>query len=490
MGMTGVSVVKKIITVEEMRALEANADYFGVSYGELMENAGRKAAESIIALYKQCTVLVVCGTGNNGGDGFVVARLLAQAGYSVLILLLGKASKVKQGAAATNMEIAHSMGISILEIENAARLSPGLFDSCDVIVDAILGTGARGEPREPVRTAIHLINHSRAHKVSIDIPSGLDAWTGDCHDCVRADLVITFHAPKKGLEAYNVETEDIGIPQKAVTHTGPGELVGLKTRGDFEEKGEGGRVLVIGGGPYSGAPAFAALAAYRSGAEIVSVAAPQRAANIIASFSPDMIVWPTSDREILVEEDVKKLEPLIKRHHVVVIGMGLGHEPETLAAVEKIIALCDRVVIDADALQPYMPLHGIITPNVKEFKRMGGEDIDRHSERAPQAVKHFAVEKDLVALWKGSPAVISDGDRVKINSTGNPGMAVGGVGDVLAGIVGAFYCKNDGFNAACAAAFVCGAAGDMAFEDKGSGLIASDVLNQVPYAIKKYRPDV
>ncbi len=149
--MTGVSVVKSIVTVEEMRALEANADYFGVSYGELMENAGRKAAESIIALYKQCTVLVVCGTGNNGGDGFVVARLLAQAGYSVLVLLLGKASKVKQGAAATNMEIAHSMGISILEIEDAARLSPGLFDSCDVIVDAILGTGASGAPREPVK---------------------------------------------------------------------------------------------------------------------------------------------------------------------------------------------------------------------------------------------------------------------------------------------------------------------------------------------------
>ncbi len=331
------------------------------------------------------------------------------------------------------------------------------------------------------------MNDSRAHKVSIDIPSGLDAWTGECHDCVRADLVITFHAPKKGLEAYNVETEDIGIPQKAITHIGPGELVGLKTRGDFKEKGDGGRVLVIGGGPYSGAPAFAALAAYRSGAEIVSVAAPKRAANIIASFSPDMIVWPTSDEEILVEEDVAKLEPLIKRHHVVVIGMGVGHAPETLAAIEKILTLCDRVVIDADALQPYMPLHGIITPNVKEFKRLGGEDIDSHSERAPQAVKRFAADKDLVALWKGSPAVVSDGDRVKINSTGNPGMAVGGVGDVLAGVVGAFYCKNDGFNAACAAAFVCGAAGDLAFEDKGLGLIASDVLSQVPYAMKKYR---
>jgi NAD(P)H-hydrate epimerase len=481
--------VKKIVTVEEMRALEANADYFGVSYGELMENAGRKAAESIIARYKPCMALVVCGTGNNGGDGFVVARLLAQAGYSMLVLLLGSSSDVKPGPAAANMDIVQGMGISIMEIEDPARLSPELFDSCDVIVDAILGTGARGEPREPARTAIRLINDSHAHKVSIDIPSGLDAWTGECYDCVHADLVVTFHAPKNGLERFNVEVADIGIPAKAVTYVGPGDLRNICTRGDVSHKGHsGGRVLVIGGGPYTGAPAFAAMAAYRSGADLVSVAAPQRAADIIASFAPDLIVWPLSDRNILVEKDVDLLVPLIEKYEVVVIGMGLGRAPETMRAVAKILPLCKKVVIDADALQPDMPLHGIITPHHNEFKRLNlGVALPGEINAKADIIKKYSSEKKLVTIVKGPIDVISDGERVKLNGTGNPAMTVGGTGDVLAGIVGAFYCKNNAFEAACSATFLSGASGDLAREDKGYGLIASDVMNMIPYAMKKYR---
>ena len=196
---------------------------------------------------------------------------------------------------------------------------------------------------------------------------------------------------KKGLERYNVETVDIGIPKRAFTYIGPGDLVGLRSRGDFTDKGDGGRVLVIGGGPYTGAPAFAAMAAYRSGAEIVSVAAPRRAANIIASFSPDLIVWPTTDEEKIVENDIEMLKPLIQRHHTVVIGMGMGHDPETVSAISKILPLCDRVVIDADALQPGMPLHGIITPNVKEFGvGRPGQAAQRASARE---VKSFAAKK-------------------------------------------------------------------------------------------------
>ncbi len=270
--------------------------------------------------------------------------------------------------------------------------------------------------------------------------------------------------------------------------TGPGDLGGLRTRGDFTEKGGGGRVLVIGGGPYTGAPAFAALAAYRAGAGIVTVAAPRRAAGIIASFSPDLIVRPLSHEDILVEKDVPALQGLIGRHHAIVIGMGLGREPETMAAVEKVLPLCERAVIDADALQPGMPLHGIVTPNAHEFDRLSGGRLGPKDPGAADAVRAYAAKNGLVVLWKGSPAVVSDGHEVKVNSTGNPGMAVGGTGDVLAGIVGAFHCRHPAFQAACAAAFVGGAAGDLAFEDKGNGLMASDVIEQIPYAIKKYWP--
>ncbi len=477
----------KPMTVEEMRALEANSDYFGVSYGELMENAGRKAAESIIALFKKCNVLVVCGTGNNGGDGFVTARFLREAGYGVLVVLLGRVGQVKEGPALANVEIARGMGIPVVEAILPEEVPKEAFDGCDLIVDAVLGTGFRGTPREPARTAIRYMNESPAPRVSLDVPSGLDAHTGECAECVDADLVITFYAPKKGLERFKVEVVDIGIPKKAFTYIGPGSMVRIRSRGDFVEKGGGGRVLIIGGGPYTGAPAMAAMAAYRAGAEIVTVAAPGRAAGIIASFSPDLIVRPLSHQDMLVEKDVPMLKELISRHHAVVIGMGLGREPETLAAAGRIIPLCERIVIDADALQPDLPLRGIITPNVHEFNRLSGENLGPKDTTAAEMVKNFSAKNKVITLWKGSPAVVSDGHEIKVNSTGNPGMAVGGTGDVLAGIAGAFYCRNDAFKAACAAAFISGAAGDMAFGDKGLGLVATDVIHWLPYAIKRYR---
>jgi NAD(P)H-hydrate epimerase len=477
----------KPVTVEEMRALEANSDYFGVSYGELMENAGRKAAETIIALFKRCKVLVVCGTGNNGGDGFVTARLLENAGYKVIVILLGRVGDVKQGPALVNLEIIRGMNMPVLEADSEKKVPKQAFDTCDLIVDAILGTGFSGVPREPARTAIRYMNESPARIVCLDLPSGLDANTGECAECVRSSLVITFHAPKKGLERYKVEVVDIGIPKKAFTHTGPGDLIGLKSRGDFISKGDGGRVLVIGGGPYTGAPALAAMAAYRAGAEIVSVAAPKRAADIIASFSPDMIVWPTSDEHIIVEDDAEQLKSLIARHHTVVIGMGLGHEPETMSAIAKILPSCEKAVIDADAIQAGMPLHGIVTPNMREFGRISGQDLKSNDPGASGKVREFSAQRNVVTVWKGHPAIISDGTNVRTNSTGNPAMSVGGVGDVLAGIIGAFYCRNDAYKAACAATFISGAAGDMAFEDKGYGLIATDVIHWLPYAIKRYR---
>jgi len=471
-----------------MRALEANADYFGVSYGELMENAGRKAAESIIALFKKCSVLVVCGTGNNGGDGFVTARYLENAGYRVTVILLGRVGSVKTGPALVNLEIARGMNMPVIEADTAVKIPKEAFLNCDLIVDAVLGTGFSGIPREPALTAIRCMNESPIRKVSLDIPSGLDAHTGEGEEHVDADLVITFYAPKKGLDRYKVEVADIGIPGKAFTHTGPGSLVGLKSRGDFMEKGGGGRVLIIGGGPYTGAPALAAMAAYRAGAEIVTVAAPKRAAGIIASFSPDLIVRPLSDSQIIGEEDVEQLKSLISRHHAVVIGMGLGKEPGIALAIAKILPACKKVVIDADALQAGMPLKGIITPNAHEFARISGNDMKPDDQAAQEKVREFSKEKGVVTVWKGRPAVISDGVDFKVNSTGNPAMNVGGTGDVLAGIIGAFYCRNDAYKAACAAAFVSGAAGDMAYDDKGIGLVATDVIHWLPYVIKKYRP--
>lgn len=475
------------ITVDEMRALEANSDYFGVSYSELMENAGKKISDEIIKRYNRCAVLVVCGLGNNGGDGFVAARYLSRAGYRVFVVLLGRASDVRQGPAAINLERLKAIGVEVKEVLAADKLSKEVFDSCDVIVDAIMGTGARGVLREPVKTAIEYIDHSHAQKVSIDIPSGLDPITGKCDICVNADVVITFHALKYGLEKFNNVVVDIGIPEKAMKYIGPGDLLNIKTRGDFTHKGESGRVLVIGGGPYTGAPALTAMAALRAGADVVTVAAPERAAGIIASYSPNLIVKPLSDREILVKDDIGLLKPLISRNDVVVIGMGLGDSPRTQEAIPGILTLCDNVVIDADALRPEMPLKGIITPHRAEFKRISGIEAGHEIGPASETIRKFSAGSKIVTVLKGDIDIISDGSKLKLNSTGNKGMTVGGTGDVLAGIIGALYSKNNAFDAACSGAFVSGLAGDIAFDDKGFGLIATDVIEKIPYAMKKYR---
>lgn len=473
------------VTVEEMRALEANADYFGVSYEDLMENAGRATAEAIAARFKPCRVLAVCGRGNNGGDGFVIARLLTHKGYEVSVLLLGRVADVREGPASANLHRLLSARIGVMEVDTAEMIPESVFDACDVIVDAILGTGSRGAPRGLERKAIELINASSAAKVSVDVPGGLDCRTGACEICVRPDLVVTFHAPKKGLEHFDCVVADIGIPEKASRYAGPGDLMNIRTRGDCSHKGECGRVLVIGGGPYTGAPALAAMAALRAGAGWVTVAAPGRAADIVAAYSPDLITAPLTDRHRIVPEDIKILAPLVAKHDVVVIGNGAGRESETLEAMAQILGLCDRVVVDADALQPDMPLRGIVTPHCGEFRRISGSDCPAGDME--RKAMEFSAARGLVTLLKSKVDIVTDGKQVKLNETGNAGMAVGGTGDVLAGIAGAFYCRNNAFEAATAASFVSGAAGDLVYGDKGFFMTATDLIGQIPYAMKKYR---
>ncbi len=227
----------RYVTVEEMRTLEANADYLGVGYATLMENAGKAVADVIMARYSPHRTLVVCGKGNNGGDGFVAARHLALNGFKVTVLLLGRAVDVRKGPAADNLEKLYDLGVDVMEADKPEALHPVAFQNFQLIVDAVLGTGSRGEPRGLEREAIELINVSGAPKVSVDVPSGLDCHTGRCDLCVRADLVITFHAPKPGLEPFSHLVADIGIPEKASTFVGPGDLANIRTRGDCSHKG-------------------------------------------------------------------------------------------------------------------------------------------------------------------------------------------------------------------------------------------------------------
>ncbi|MBU4075462.1 MAG: NAD(P)H-hydrate dehydratase [Euryarchaeota archaeon] len=480
------------ITSVQMAAIDANCEYLGIRRLQLMENAGAAIANAVRSRISSGKVVIVAGRGNNGGDAFVAARHLED--FDTTVILLGKKEEIKTPEAQLNWNALERTSIPLINVTDAAMFDKNMIKKASVIIDGIFGTGIRGKIKEPESTAIDLINGSEAFVIAVDVPSGFDPDGGKFEKAVQADMTLTFHKmktgmTKKGAGKYtgDVQVIDIGVPAEAEFFVGPGDIQPFLARPATSHKGDAGRVLVIGGGAYSGAPALAALAALRAGADIVTVAAPKSVSNIIASFSPNLIVRALSgDR--LVEEDIHVISELIKKHDVVVIGMGLGTEGATLEAVKKIVPMCVKAVIDADALIPDVLQAGhreiILTPHAGEMKRLSDVDVPEDENRKLAFVRDFAKDNDLTVLLKGRMDIISDGIEVRANRTGNAGMTVGGTGDVLAGITGALFAKHDAFSAACAAAFINGAAGDLAFAEFGYGLLATDVIDRVPEVMK------
>ena len=480
------------ITPSEMRRIDRNCMGIGLLPIQLMENAGAYVAHEVRARFDRGTIVVLAGTGNNGGDGFVAARHLLD--YDPEILLLGRARDIATDEARRNWQILKNLDANISEIRDSSELSDSELDA-DVIIDAILGTGVQGRVREPTASAIRLINASDAFIVAVDVPSGFDPDHPSYS--VHADLTVTFHRVKTGLFGYpevtgKVKVAEIGIPARAERIAGTGDLPPVRSAGSH--KGDSGRVLVIGGGAFTGAPALAALAALRTGADWVTVATPRNVAPEIAGFSPNLIIHALSGR-YLAHDDTQAIDALIRRHDVVVIGMGLGRESETAEAVLEIITANPdtRFVIDADALHALempMPDRGraampVVTPHAGEFKQLGGTVAAGIDERC-ELVRNFSLKNHVVTLLKGAIDVISDGEEVRTNHTGNAGMTVGGTGDVLAGVVGALLATHDtpAAVAATAGAFITGTAGDLAFRKFGYGLLATDVIECIPEAMQ------
>jgi hydroxyethylthiazole kinase-like uncharacterized protein yjeF len=264
-------------------------------------------------------------------------------------------------------------------------------------------------------------------------------------------------------------------------------------RPDWSHKGNFGHVLVIGGSrKYSGSPAFAALAAFRSGSDLVTIAAPERAADIIASFCPDMITEPL-DGSYLNKNHLKPILEIAKTADSIVIGGGIERRPETVSFVSSLLkAVKIPCVIDADAIYAisHFPeiLSGrpfILTPHQREFQSITRQDPGTEIARRSDVVRLCAMKLRTTILLKGHVDIISDGERVSLNTTGNPNMTKGGTGDTLAGICAAVLgMKFDAYTAACAAAYINGAAGDLAAKEKGPGLLASDLIDKIPLVIK------
>lgn len=480
-----------MITTQEMRALEINSEALGVSTLQLMENAGRSVADEIEKeLGKNLEVVVFVGHGGKGGDGLVAARHLAERENKVTVISLGE-MKHKDGM--VNVSAVENMDYSITMLGFDDLLGEV---KADVLIDAMLGTGVKGRIREPFASAIRVFNKSKGFKVSIDVPSGIDPDLGEeLGEYVRPDLVVTFHDVKPGLlkREFRFVIKKIGIPPEASLYVGPGDiLVNVRPRPMKSRKGAGGRVLVIGGNEtFSGAPALAALASLRTGADLVYVASPERTAEIISSLSPDLISVKLSGKNIN-EDNLTELGKWIDKVNSVVLGPGLGLADETVRAVpalvNKIVEKGKPLVLDADGLKimkgSKLNDMVVITPHPGEFKIFFGED-QRESERERiNQVVDKARECNCIVLLKGYLDIVSDGRRFKLNKTGNPGMTVGGTGDTLTGIIATFLAQGiDPFTSASLGAFVNGLAGTLAFKEMGAHITASDVVSKIAMVI-------
>jgi NAD(P)H-hydrate epimerase len=470
-----------MITAERMAAVDANAAALGVPRKQLMESSGNAVARRVAALASPGdSVTIVAGRGNNGGDAFVAARFLDE--FDVSVHLLGRAETITTDIAAENWAALQTAEYDAHEVRDSTAID---FEDPDVIVDAMLGTGVTGALREPAATAARRINEADATVVAVDVPSGIDADTGKAAGvAVEADHVVTFHDQKPGLTDgdADVTVADIGIPAAAKRFVGPGDL-SLLDRDPQSHKGDHGEVLVVGGGPYTGAPALSAQSALRGGADLVRVAAPAGVAREIQGYSENLIVHDYEGDHLTIDH-VDSLQERARAHDTIVLGPGLGDHEETLDAVERLLAEYEgRAVVDADALAVVPDVDTdatlICTPHQGELVEMGGATDADWRERA-DLVADFAAELGHVLLVKGAYDVISDGETTRVNRTGNPGMTVGGTGDVLAGVVGALASTQRPVDAAAIGAYVNGDAGDAVVDQSGYGLVATDLLDAIP----------
>ena len=472
-----------MITGSEMAVVDANAAALGVPRKQLMESSGNAIARTARQLAEAGdSVTIVAGRGNNGGDALVAARFLDE--FDPRIRLLGRAETITTEIARENWDALQRCAYDTTEVRDSTAVDVG---DPDLVVDAMLGTGISGSLREPAATAARAINDSDAVVLSVDVPSGLDAETGDLADnAVDPDHVVTFHDTKPGLGDLDapVTIAEIGIPDAAQSFVERGDLLRL-SRDPQSHKGDHGEVLVVGGGPYAGAPALTAQAALRAGADLVRVACPTAVADEVQGYSENLIVRPFEGRHF-EPEHVDALAALASDHDALVVGPGLGDDEASLDAASVLLERVDgTVVVDADALQVVPDVHTdaelICTPHQGELIKMGGGTADDWRERRG-LVESFAAEIGHTLLVKGAADVISDGETTRVSRTGNPGMTVGGTGDVLAGVTGAFAATQRPIHAAAMAAFVNGRAGDIVYEKHDYGLVATDLVDAIPAA--------
>jgi hydroxyethylthiazole kinase-like uncharacterized protein yjeF len=509
----------RVLNAAQMREADRRTiEEIGIPSLVLMENAGRQVVAAMEAMYTDLLerhVAVLCGRGSNGGDGFVVARTLVQRGVEVSVFLIGGVAEVK-GDARTNLEILGRLGLSVVEIADsqAWELHFSEISDCTLIVDAIFGIGINAPLTGLMETVVADVNGSGIPIVSIDLPSGLSADSPEpLGDSIEASMTVTLAAPKISLvlppaerRAGDIVIADIGIPSDVIesldgprveflTRSGMRELV--SPRSVDSHKGDYGHVLVVAGARgTTGAAHLAGISALRSGAGLVTIATPACCQPIVASLAPEYMTVPIDETpDGLDPESVDRLIDLAR--DVIAIGPGLGQGASTKRFVK---ALVDRatmpLVIDADGLNAFSDdpdrLAGregrdvIITPHPGEMARLVGMSSDEVQASRLEIARNFAVSHHAYVVLKGHRTLIATPDeKVFINPTGNAGMATGGTGDVLTGMIAAWLAQLLDAEAACKlAVYLHGMAGDLAEADEGEvSMTAGDVAGHLGDAL-------
>ncbi len=522
----------KITTAAEMREIDRlTSERFGVHLLTLMENAGSAVATFAREYFAEASrIAIVCGKGNNGGDGFVAARKLHQAGKVVEVLLLADPAELRGDAAKMFARLPVRPVVIGNEQQLANELSRG-FGNADLIIDAILGTGVRPPVTGLYGQAIEAINRTSAKVLAVDIPSGADsdALTPQAGTIARADAIVTFTAPRPAhllgnLSPGPVVVAPIGSPPEAsqsalnlfaITAQDVAPL--LAPRAPDANKGRFGHVLVIGGSQgKSGAPAMAGLAGLRAGAGLVTIATTRSALPVVAGHAPELMTEALAETATgaLGRLALGDLREVMKGKTVIAIGPGLGRHIETAELVRDVaLGTAVPTILDADGLNAFEGLAKmlnssppsapatpgqapgggkrtlVLTPHPGEMARLTGTSISTVQFDRLGVARRFAQEHACILVLKGHRTIVAlSGGEAWINPTGNAGMATGGTGDILTGMVAGFLAQfpQQAELAVCAAVYLHGMAGDVARERMGEqAMIATDLLKALPEAMRR-----
>jgi NAD(P)H-hydrate epimerase len=507
-----------VLTADQMRAADDHTiNRIGIPGIVLMENAGRAVVDTIEEFFESpypMRVAVFCGKGNNGGDGFVIARHLAACGHEPVIYLFTTVDSLL-GDALTNARIADSIGLSICEVPDGKVLSEVDYDPRDyqLIVDALFGTGLTSAVRGHYLGAIDLINSSGLPVVAVDIPSGIGSDSGKLlGPAVRADITVTFAYPKIGLVlppaanyAGQVVIADISIPEDAAredwkTFLLTDEVVEyiLPERELNTHKGTYGHVLVVAGGPGKcGAGAMVGGSALMTGSGLVTIGIGSSLVNTVDAMMLETMTIPLAEEEgYLCLASIDGIMAALKDMTALALGPGIGTKDCTVKLVQQLVPrLKTPAVLDADAVNAFADSADklknrhtelIITPHPGEMARLLGVSTNQVQADRISVARKLAVDNGVIVVLKGFRTVVADpSGEVYINMSGNPGMATAGSGDVLTGMIAAFLGMDNfaALEAAVAAVYLHGIAGDLAAEEVGEYCLnASDIMNAIPGA--------